>query len=110
VPGIPLEVSLTGSDLHLTWDATTCPAAAVNVYWGNLGEFATFTGGACDLASTGSATLAVPDDVWILVVATDGADTDCSWSRDAAGNELTYAGASTVCPAITKHLTNNGCP
>ncbi len=110
VPGSPLEVSLSGSDVHLTWDATTCPAAAVNVYWGSLGDFSTFTGGACDLASTGSATVAVPDDVWILVVATDGADTDGSWSRDAAGNELTYAGASTICPAITKHLTNNGCP
>jgi hypothetical protein len=110
VLGTPLEVSLSGSDLRLTWDATTCPAAAVNVYWGNLGDFSTFTGGACDLASTGSATVAVPDDVWILVVATDGTDTDGSWSRDAAGNELTFAGVSSVCPAITKHLTNNGCP
>ncbi len=52
----------------------------------------------------------MPDDSWFLVVATDGVSTDGSWSRDGAGNELDYAGASAVCPAITQHLANHACP
>ncbi len=110
VPGAPLEADLAGSNLHLTWDAASCPAAAVNVYWGSLGDFTAFTGGACGLPPSGSATLPVPGNSWVLVVATDGAATDGSWSRDGAGNEKSYAGASTICPAITMHVTNNVCP
>ena len=44
------------------------------------------------------------------VAGTDGGSTDGSWSRDALGNEKIYAGASSACPAITQHVTNNGCP
>jgi hypothetical protein len=109
-PGAPLRVEPAGSDLRLIWDAVSCPAAAVNVYWGALGDFTRFTGGACGLPPTGTAALPVPADSWILVVATDGASTDGSWSRDAAGSEKSYAGASSVCPAVTQHVTNNGCP
>ena len=111
VPGSPLTIGLSGPDTLLDWDAGTCSgAAAVNVYWGSLGDYSTFTGGACGLPASGSAELTIPDNVWILVVNTDGAGTDGSFSRDGAGNELTYAGSSTVCPAITQHVTNNGCP
>ena len=94
----------------LTWDATRCPAAAVNVYWGTLGNFATFAGGLCDLPASGSAAVTLPDNVWFMVVSTDSASTDGSWSRDSFGAELIYAGATAVCPAITRHITNNGCP
>ena len=94
----------------LTWDAARCPATAVNVYRGAIGDYAAFTGGHCDLPADGTATLSIPDDSWFLVVATDGSSTDGSWSRDAAGNELDYTGASAACPAITEHETNNACP
>ena len=110
VPGQPLDVSRAGDDLMLAWDATRCPAPAVNVYWGTLGDFSTFAGGLCDLPATGSAAIALPDDVWFLVVSTDSGSTDGSWSRDSLGNELTYAGATAVCPSVTRHITNNGCP
>src|SRR5207249_1020136 len=101
-------VTPSGSDLHLTWDATQCPPAAVNVYWGNLGNFSSFAGGFCNQAATGSATLPLAENVWFLVAGTDGASTDGSWSRDGLGNEKSYAGASGACPAITQHSTNNG--
>jgi len=52
----------------------------------------------------------MPDDSWFLVVATDGASTDGSYSRNRAGGELGYVGASAACPAITQHLANNTCP
>jgi len=55
-------------------------------------------------------TLSLPDNVWLLAAATDGLTTDGSYSRDMSGAELSYTGAGLVCPAITKHLTNNGCP
>jgi hypothetical protein len=110
VPGQPLEVDLAGSDLHLTWDGTACPATAVNVYWGHIGSYAGFAGGVCDLPPTGSALVSLPGDVWMIVVATDGASTDGSHSRTGSGAELTYGGASAVCPAITSHVTTGGCP
>ena len=110
VPGQPLSVSPSGTNLLLTWDATQCPPAAANVYWGNLGSFSTFAGGFCGLAPSGSTTITLPGNVWFLVTGTDGASTDGSWSRDSLGNEKNYAGASTACPAITQHVTNNNCP
>jgi len=110
VPGQPLSVALSGANLVLAWDAASCPPAAVNVYWGNLGNFSTFAGGFCNLAPSGTATLSLPGSVWFVVAGTDGASTDGSWSRDGQGNEKNYAGASTACPAITQHVTNNDCP
>src|SRR5262249_738656 len=90
VPGQPLAVAPSGANLLLSWDATSCPPAAVNVYWGNLGSFSAFTGGFCGLAPSGSATLPLGNNVWFLVAGTDGAATDGSWSRDPMGNEKSY--------------------
>jgi hypothetical protein len=110
VPGDPLRVSRSGNDLLLTWDASRCPAVAVNIYYGSLSDFTTFTGGLCNLPPTGSATVNLPDDTWFVVAATDGLATDGSWSHTAAGTELNYGGASLACPAIVSHITNHTCP
>lgn len=110
VPGTPMQVSHSGSLLQLIWDVTQCPAVAVNVYIGDLGDFTTFTEGICDLPNTGSVVSSILDDSWFLVVATDGDSTDGSWSRGVSGNELSYYGASAVCPAITRHRTTQACP
>ena len=82
VPGAPVQVSTSGGDLLVIWDATRGAATAVNIYFGTLRDFST----------------------------TDGAATDGSYGRDLSGPERTYAGAFLVCPAIAQHLTNNGCP
>jgi hypothetical protein len=110
VPGTPLQVGKSGSDLALSWDAAGCPGAAVNVYHGVVGDYSTFTGASCDLAPTGSAVIAMPDDRWFLVVSTDGVDTDGSWSRDYTGAELSYDGAGSVCPQIVGHASDGNCP
>ena len=111
VPGVPVRATRSGDDVTLTWDTSSCPATAVNVYRGALGNFSTFTGGACNLpGAAGAATVSAPGDSWFLVAATDGASTDGSWSRDHAGAELSYTGASAVCPSITQHVTNHSCP
>jgi hypothetical protein len=110
VPGLPLTVTPSGANLSLSWDAAACPPTAVNIYWGNLGSFASFAGGFCGQAPSGSATITLPDNVWFLVAGTNGGNTDGSWSRDQLGSEKSYAGASAACPAITQHVTNNNCP
>ena len=110
VPGVPLTVAPSGANLSLSWDAASCPPAAVNIYWGNLGNFASFAGGFCGQAPSGSATITLPDNVWFLLAGTNGGSTDGSWSRDQLGNEKSYAGASASCPSITQHVTNNNCP
>jgi hypothetical protein len=120
VPGQPLRVAPSGpassGPVTVTWDATRCPATAVNLYWGALANGggasngSTFTGGVCGLSPNGSANVALPNNVWFVLAATDGSSTDGSYARDLSGAELIYSGAGAVCPAITSHSTNNGCP
>jgi len=105
-----MRASRSGASVALTWDASACPATAVNVYRGALGAFASFTGASCGLPATGSATVPMPNNTWFVLAATDGAATDGSYGRGLSGNELFYGGASAVCPAITTHVTNNACP
>jgi hypothetical protein len=109
VPGEPLLVAKAGNDLALTWDTTQCPQTEVNVYHGPIGDYSAFTGGDCGLPPTGSATLSLPENCWFLVVATDGVDTDGSWSRDHSGAELSYDGASGACPSTTEHAPGGVC-
>ncbi len=109
VPGQPLRVGKSGTNVVLTWDATRCPAQAVNVYRGAIGDYTSFGAGTCGLPPTGTATLAIPDNSWFLVAATDGAGTDGSWARAPDGSERVYVGASAAC-GITAHVTANGCP
>ncbi|MGD8869399.1 MAG: hypothetical protein PVI01_17400, partial [Gemmatimonadales bacterium] len=109
VAGSPLLLSKSGEDVELVWDATRCPPEAINVYYGTVGDYAGFTGGYCALPPTGTAALSLPDDAWVLVVASDGVDTDGSWSRDHTGTELSYSGAGTVCPSMTAHDPGGTC-
>jgi hypothetical protein len=109
VPGAPLRAARSGSDVLVTWDATTCPEVAVNVYYGALGNFATFQGAACALPPTGSATVAIPDNSWFLVVATNGGSTDGAYGKRTSGDRQ-IDGASAVCPAIIQHVVKPSCP
>jgi len=110
VPGQPMRASRQGSNVAIVWDAASCPAAEVNVYYGALGSFTTFTGGQCGLPASGTATLAIPEGTWFVVAATDGAVTDGSWGRDSFGAERAITGAASACPAIVAHVTNHACP
>jgi hypothetical protein len=110
VPGPPMRASKSGGSVLITWDTTQCPATAVTVYRGAIGSFGAFVGAACNLPPTGTATLAIPDNSWFLVAATDGVSTDGSYARAVNGAELMYSGASVVCPGTVSHVTNNACP
>jgi hypothetical protein len=110
VPGIPMRASRSGGNVVVTWDAAACAAAAVNIYRGAIGDFASFTGGHCGLPANGSATIALPNNVWFLVAATDGVSKDGSYGRTESGGEANYSGAAVACPGISAHVTNNACP
>ena len=110
VPGLPMRASKSGGSVVITWDTTQCPATAVTVYRGAIGSFGAFVGAACNLPPTGTASLAIPDNSWFLLAATDGGSTDGSYGRGAGGSELLYSGASAVCPGVVSHITNNACP
>jgi hypothetical protein len=109
VPGTPMLVGKNGGDVALIWDAAQCAPTEINIYQGAIGDYSAFTSASCGLAPTGSTTLNIPDDTWFLVVGTDGVDTDGSWSRDRTGAEMSYSGASTVCPTIAQHLPGGVC-
>ena len=110
VPGVPLTASKVGNAVGLSWEPTACSGGQVNIYRGAIGDYSTFTAGDCALPSTGTATVSMPDNSWFLVVNTDGAGTDGSWSRNPQGTELSYFGASSVCPAIMLHQPDGVCP
>jgi hypothetical protein len=78
VPGAQMTASraANGVDIDLTWDAASCPAGVYNVFYGPLADVATYTysGQACDLGGTGTATFTAPGgDLFFLVVGQDGA-------------------------------------
>ncbi|HEX5042452.1 MAG TPA: hypothetical protein VFV75_06075 [Candidatus Polarisedimenticolaceae bacterium] len=77
VPGAQMTASraANGVDIDLAWDAVSCPADDYNVFYGALADVATYTysGAACDLGTTGTATFAAPaGDLFFLIVSQDG--------------------------------------
>jgi hypothetical protein len=105
-----MRASRSGGNVVVTWDAAQCPAVAVNIYRGAIGGYASFAGGHCGLPGNGSATIALPENVWFLVAATDGVSTDGSYGRAAGGGEASYGGSGAACSGIAAHVTNNACP
>jgi hypothetical protein len=78
-----------GTEIDLTWDASTCPAARYHLLYGPLTGVASATteGAACDLGASGSYSWSgVPaTDLWYVVVAGDGLDLEGSWGRASDG-------------------------
>ncbi|HET9300955.1 MAG TPA: S8 family serine peptidase, partial [Candidatus Polarisedimenticolaceae bacterium] len=109
-PAPSFTVGKSGSNVVVSWNAASCPAAAVNLYRGSLGSFGAFTGGSCGLPASGSATVALPDNVWFLLAATDGVSTDGSYGLTGTGAQRVISGASSACPATTQHVTTGSCP
>jgi hypothetical protein len=110
IPGTPLMASRSGPDVLVTWDATTCPAIAVNLYRGDLSSFTLFQGASCGLPPSGSATVAMPENSWFLVASTNGGSTDGGYGQGKDGVERAIDGATTVCPAIVQHAVKPSCP
>ena len=78
-----------GTAIDVTWNAGRCPSPGYHLIYGDLPDVAAYTisGSECGLGNTGSATgiPVPPDDLWILVVANDGEQTEGSWGQATGG-------------------------
>ena len=122
--GTPTGYAPASDNVVVTWDATSCPAAQTNLYWGfgsglpgtSGGTFAV-AGSACGIGTSGAFTWSASPDpasdasrlVWWVIVATDGAHTEGSWGKDSSGAELNGAQASEQGGYSVKDTSNLGC-
>ena len=128
VPALRIaKVTPAGTDLQLTWDASSCSGAADHhILYGIKSGFPAALGGTyvlqgsvCDLGAgshytwTGSPDPAVLDPVrrllFILVLADDGDDIEGSWghaSQSFERNGVGANGASNQCGMLDKDLSN----
>ena len=100
--GTPLTLGKgAGTDLDVSWDATTCPATGYDILYGDLAavESLTPTGSACALGTSGSYpwNAVPPGDVWVLVVGDDGNQTEGNWGFDSDGSPRRPGVASGEC-------------
>lgn len=104
----PLRADRSGSDVSLTWDATTpgCASAGYHLIWGWGADVAghVTSGSDCTLAATGSHVWASSPETsadwsWFLVVGDDGATTEGGWGTDSSGVQRS-AGPSGQCDSV----------
>lgn len=89
-PGSVRVAKAAGGGVRVSWDATQCAAPNHDLVWFNLAEMKTYAVAAetCAVGSTGSWTGAPPaGNVGVLVVGTDGAQTEGTHGTDSDGVE-----------------------
>jgi hypothetical protein len=99
IEGSPMSASRAstdGTEIDVSWDVSTCPAAGYHLIHGSLttvGSHAT-EGAACELDASGTFRWSgVPaGDLWFVVVAGDGLGLEGSWGRTGDG---THRGGDT---------------
>jgi hypothetical protein len=113
VPGTPMRAGLNpnGTDIDVTWDATSCPAEDYNLFVGRLSDVAAYvySGAACGLGTTGQATFTPPaGDLFWVVAGVDGEAREGTHGSDSAGRAR-WAGAGGLC-GVTTQLRSANCP
>jgi hypothetical protein len=107
------RATLAGDVIDVSWDATSCPALAYNLLYGDLADVASYalSGGRCSIGTTGNyAWSGVPDgDLYFLVVGTNGVGLESSWGTDSDLNERNGTSASSLCLVSSKNTTAT-CP
>ncbi len=112
VAGAAMTASKNGSNVDVAWDAANCPASGVSLYWGAIGDFSAFTGGACDLGTSGRAlNVSIPGNGWWVLAATTGSGIS-SFGLDSTGAEEIFGGwgAGGICPSATTKVAATFCP
>ena len=83
------------------WDVTSCPAPGYELLFGFLDDIESYelAGEKCGLGPTGAYQwLGVPPgDLWFIVVAHDGEDTEGSWGVDSNGAQRLGTSATGSC-------------
>jgi hypothetical protein len=90
VAGTPATAALAanGTDVDVTWDTASCPAADYNLLYGNLAAVGSlgYSGAACSLGTSGSASFTPPaGDAFWIIVGVDAADRESSHGFDSTG-------------------------
>jgi hypothetical protein len=103
----------SGDTIEVTWDTLSCTADEYNLLYGGLADVAgyLFGGSACSVGTTGSYTWSgVPaEDLFFLVVGTDGAGTESSWGLDSLPSERNGMIHSGECSTTSKEISTS-CP
>lgn len=104
VPGVEMRAFLNpnGTDIDVTWDATSCTASQYNLFYGSLATVSTltYTGAACDLGVTGQATFTPPEgDVFFLIASEDTENVEGGHGYDS-GARPRHASAGGLCGVI----------
>jgi hypothetical protein len=96
--------------VDVTWDATSCPAADYNIYYGDLGGGDVVVGGICNLGTTGATTVTIPGNAtWWVIDGQDGGDVVGSHGRDSTGAERILVNWDLTCAQTQLDLTGT-CP
>ena len=104
IPGGQVQASLNpnGTDIDVTWDATSCAATQYNLFYGSLASVSTLTydGAQCDLGVTGQATFTPPEgDVFFLIASEDVDGVEGGHGYDSTDRPR-YAAAGGLCGVI----------
>ena len=104
---------LSGSSIHVSWDATTCPAKNYHLLYGPLASVSSYTvsGAVCAAGPLGSYTwTGVPSgDLWYVVVGENESDVEGSWGQDSSGAQIGGTAASGQC-GFTSRSNAGTCP
>ena len=103
------RLTLTGSDLGVTWDDQCAPASAKLVY-GSLAQVSTYAvdGAVCGIANPESWSSVPAGDLWFLLIGSDGVGTEGSWGA-ASDGERNGLASSATCGDTAKELGGT-CP
>jgi len=107
------RMTVTGDQISLSWDATSCSTNDYNLVYGDLADVSSYTisGSECSLGATGAFDWSnVPaGSLFFLVVGTERGSVESSWGTDSLYGERNGETPSGQCGVLTKDLSGS-CP
>ncbi|HEX4825418.1 MAG TPA: hypothetical protein VFV19_14030 [Candidatus Polarisedimenticolaceae bacterium] len=110
----------TPANVDVTWDPSSCPNPDLDLFWGSFtgsaSGFATITGAACHLGTSGvAANVALPapppgSGIWFVLAGTDDIHAAISsFGKVSSGLPESFTGWSGLCTETTQN-TSGSCP
>ena len=114
-PGIPMYATKAGAGtIQVTWDAPGCPGSTdYHLFYGDITSAATYTytGAACNLGASGTATFPTPaGSVFWLMAGQNDAGAESGHRRLDAGPAWVPATSAGMCASVVSQDTSQGCP
>ncbi len=106
------KITSDGSQIHLNYDSTTCPAPSYSIYYGNLSSVSsyTFSGSACSIDTDGTYdwTSVPSENLFFIIVSSNGSGTEGSWGKDFINGTHNERGGTTPSNLCGNTLHDNG--